>query len=102
MALFGAPVAHEDDPERAVRAALAIRDRALEQEEIRVRIAATASPPQRRQDTRAYSASSRQALRLEEHERSRAVQHQMTSPTEPSNENARPQGGQTASERARL
>src|SRR5713226_9734189 len=26
MALFGAPVAHEDDPERAVRAALAIRD----------------------------------------------------------------------------
>jgi class 3 adenylate cyclase/tetratricopeptide (TPR) repeat protein len=26
MALFGAPVAHEDDPERAVRAALAIRE----------------------------------------------------------------------------
>src|SRR3954447_5060743 len=26
MALFGAPTAHEDDPERAVRAALAIRD----------------------------------------------------------------------------
>ncbi|MGH2931828.1 MAG: AAA family ATPase [Gaiellaceae bacterium] len=26
MALFGAPVAHEDDPERAVRAALTIRD----------------------------------------------------------------------------
>ncbi len=26
MALFGAPVAHEDDPERAVRAAMAIRD----------------------------------------------------------------------------
>jgi len=25
MALFGAPVAHEDDPERALRAALAIR-----------------------------------------------------------------------------
>jgi len=30
MALFGAPVAHEDDPERAVRAALAIREFALE------------------------------------------------------------------------
>ena len=30
MALFGAPVAHEDDPERAVRAALAIRDWARE------------------------------------------------------------------------
>ncbi len=26
MALFGAPIAHEDDPERAVRAALAVRD----------------------------------------------------------------------------
>jgi class 3 adenylate cyclase len=26
MALFGAPIAHEDDPERAVRAALAIRE----------------------------------------------------------------------------
>jgi class 3 adenylate cyclase/tetratricopeptide (TPR) repeat protein len=30
MALFGAPTTHEDDPERAVRAALAIRDFALE------------------------------------------------------------------------
>ena len=30
MALFGAPTAHEDDPERAVRAALAIRDFAAE------------------------------------------------------------------------
>jgi len=38
MALFGAPVAHEDDPERAVRAALAIRDAALE-DDFEVRIA---------------------------------------------------------------
>jgi class 3 adenylate cyclase len=30
MALFGAPTAHEDDPERAVRAALAIRDFGVE------------------------------------------------------------------------
>src|SRR4051812_38876092 len=30
MALFGAPKAHEDDPERAVRAALAIRDAVAE------------------------------------------------------------------------
>jgi predicted ATPase/class 3 adenylate cyclase len=40
VALFGAPVAHEDDPERAVRAALAIRDWASRQgEDLRVRIA---------------------------------------------------------------
>jgi class 3 adenylate cyclase/tetratricopeptide (TPR) repeat protein len=39
MALFGAPTAHEDDPERAVRAALAIRDWATEQGELQVRIA---------------------------------------------------------------
>src|SRR5436309_5530275 len=41
MALFGAPTAHEDDPERAVRAALAIRDWAREDGELEVRIGIT-------------------------------------------------------------
>src|SRR5205809_356304 len=41
MAVFGAPVAHEDDPERAVRAALAIRDAIAEEGQLQVRIAAT-------------------------------------------------------------
>jgi class 3 adenylate cyclase/tetratricopeptide (TPR) repeat protein len=39
MAVFGAPVAHEDDPERAVRAALAIRDQIVEDGALAVRIA---------------------------------------------------------------
>jgi DNA-binding SARP family transcriptional activator/class 3 adenylate cyclase len=41
VALFGAPRAHEDDPERAVRAALAIRDWAGEQKGREVRIGIT-------------------------------------------------------------
>ncbi len=41
MALFGAPVTHEDDPERAIRAALAIRDWVREQEDLQLRIAVT-------------------------------------------------------------
>src|SRR5437899_2728232 len=40
MALFGAPTSHEDDPERAVRAGLAIRDFA-EDEGLELRIGIT-------------------------------------------------------------
>ncbi|HXF97390.1 MAG TPA: AAA family ATPase [Gaiellaceae bacterium] len=38
VAIFGAPVAHEDDPERAVRAALAIRDWARGRDDVSLRI----------------------------------------------------------------
>jgi len=41
MALFGAPAAHEDDPERAVRAALAIRDTLKADGRLHVRIGVT-------------------------------------------------------------
>ena len=40
VAVFGAPVAHEDDPERAVRAALAVRD-ALADDDLDIRIGIT-------------------------------------------------------------
>ena len=38
MGVFGAPAAHEDDPERAVRAALAIRDAVGERIEVRIAV----------------------------------------------------------------
>ena len=41
MALFGAPIAHEDDPERAVRAALAIREALVEEGGLQVRVGVT-------------------------------------------------------------
>ena len=43
---FGVPTAHEDDPERAVRAALRIRDWAREGGEVEVRIAVNTGPAQ--------------------------------------------------------
>jgi class 3 adenylate cyclase/tetratricopeptide (TPR) repeat protein len=39
LTVFGAPVAHEDDPERAVRAALAIRDWIRDEGELEIRVA---------------------------------------------------------------
>jgi class 3 adenylate cyclase/tetratricopeptide (TPR) repeat protein len=41
MALFGAPVAREDDPERALRAAFAVREWAREESDVQVRIGIT-------------------------------------------------------------
>ncbi len=52
MALFGAPLAHEDDPERAVRACLAIRDWAVEENDVQVRIAVTTGETLIRLDAR--------------------------------------------------
>src|SRR5579884_3672006 len=44
VALFGAPAAHEDDPERAVRAALAIREWVADEPDLHVRIAVNTGP----------------------------------------------------------
>ena len=52
MALFGAPTAHEDDAERAVRACLAIRDWALDEDDVQVRIAVTTGEALIRLDAR--------------------------------------------------
>jgi len=52
MALFGAPIAHEDDPERAVRGCLAIRDWAVEEDDVQVRIAVTTGEALIRLDAR--------------------------------------------------
>jgi len=52
MALFGAPTAHEDDAERAVRACLAIRDWAVDEDDVQVRIAVTTGEALIRLDAR--------------------------------------------------
>ncbi|MBA3332981.1 MAG: AAA family ATPase, partial [Actinobacteria bacterium] len=52
MALFGAPTTHEDDPERAVRACLAIRDWAVGEDDVQVRIAVTTGEALVRLDAR--------------------------------------------------
>src|SRR6188474_1101269 len=41
MALFGAPIAHEDDSERAVRAALSIRDALVAEGKLHIRLGVT-------------------------------------------------------------
>ncbi len=55
VAVFGAPIAHEDDPERAVRAALAIRDAIRESDELEVRIAVNTGEAIVRLDARSGS-----------------------------------------------
>ena len=68
MALFGAPVAHEDDPERAVRAALAIRDWVA-------RAGRRAAGADRRQHRRGARRARRAAERGRGHGRRRRRQH---------------------------
>ncbi|MFL5946527.1 MAG: ATP-binding protein, partial [Gaiellaceae bacterium] len=55
VAFFGAPVAGEDDPERAVRAALAIRDWIVDEGKLQVRIAVNTGEALVRLDSRPES-----------------------------------------------
>src|SRR4051812_16912369 len=55
VAFFGAPVAGEDDPERAVRAALAIRDWIVDEGALQVRIAVNTGEALVRLDSRPES-----------------------------------------------
>ena len=73
MALFGAPVAHDDDPLRAVGAALAIRDWAREEETCRCASPSTPArrsscsvrgPPRAREWQQATSSTRRRGCRL--------------------------------------
>jgi len=52
VAFFGAPTAHEDDPERAMRACIAIRDWAIEHKDFQVRLAVTTGEALIRLDAR--------------------------------------------------
>ena len=69
MALFGAPVAHEDDAERAVRAALAIRDWADEQGKLEVRIGITTGEALVSLDARPEAGQGMASGRCREHRR---------------------------------
>jgi class 3 adenylate cyclase/tetratricopeptide (TPR) repeat protein len=55
MAVFGAPITHEDDPERAVRAALAIRDGIVDDGRLEVRVAVNTGEALVRVDARPES-----------------------------------------------
>ena len=60
VAVFGAPLVHEDDAERAVRSALAIRDWALEEDAVDVRLAVNTGEALVSVDARARTRASSQ------------------------------------------